>query len=134
MGCGGARQVKVTTDYHPGAARIVVVPLAVSDELGDARTGIVLSDQARALASDASCKTMAEDSSADHVVCVDQQIVVCSPTFARARAPVRVGQAHPSGAEALRQSVRQTSGARVLTKPCCFGRKVCPRLAMCTGS
>jgi hypothetical protein len=111
-GCGGAPQVKATADYHPGAtrdARVLVVPLAVSDELGDVRTGIVLSDQARTLASDASCKTLADDSSADHIVCVDQQMVVRSPALAELERLFALDQPIPVE---LWQSVRQTSGAK----------------------
>jgi len=63
VGCGGAPQVKTTPDFHPQAlahGRVLFVPLAVSQELGDERTGIMLSDETRAMASDSACKEVAE--------------------------------------------------------------------------
>ena len=112
VGCGGAPQVKTTAAYQPQAmreARVLVVPLAVSDELGDARTGIVLSDQARGLASDASCKTMAGDSSAHPVVCVDQRAVARSPALTELERLFALDQPIPAE---LWQSVRRISGAK----------------------
>jgi hypothetical protein len=112
VACGAAPQVKTTADYHPEAlrdARVLMVPLAVSDELGDARTGIVLSDEARALASDGACKSMAEDSSARKIVCVDQQAVAHSPALTELERLFALDQPIPPE---LWQSVRQTSGAK----------------------
>lgn len=70
--CGGGPQVRATPDYAPKALsgqRILLVPLAVSDELGDKRTGIVLSTEARRLASEKACAALAADWREGSVVC-----------------------------------------------------------------
>jgi len=71
-GCGGGPQIKVTADYKPkvcAGQRVLLVPLAVSDELGDKRTGIVLSDEARLSASEATCNEIAHDWDNGALVC-----------------------------------------------------------------
>jgi hypothetical protein len=111
VGCGAAPQVKTTADYRPEALRgahILVVPLAVSDELGDARTGMVLSDQARSDASDAACKTMVEAASEHTVVCADQTTVARSPALSELERLFALDQPIPAG---VWESLRRESGA-----------------------
>lgn len=72
VGCGGGPQIKVAPDYTPKACagqRVLLVPLAVSNELGDKRTGIVLSDDARRSASEATCTKLAHDWGRGGLVC-----------------------------------------------------------------
>jgi len=52
---------------------VLLVPLAVSDPLGDERTGIVLSDAARVSASAGACRRITEDRGDVEVVCVAAQ-------------------------------------------------------------
>lgn len=62
--CGGGPQIKVMPDYRAHAAagkKVFVVPLAVSDDLGDARTGIILSSETRATASLLACHEIASE-------------------------------------------------------------------------
>ena len=64
LGCGASPRVQTTADYQPagiGAQRVAFVPLAVTDELGDDRTGIVLSDWTRGLASTRACERISQD-------------------------------------------------------------------------
>jgi hypothetical protein len=71
VGCGGP-QVRAMSDYRSGileGKRVLLVPLAVSDPLGDERTGIVLSDAARLRASAAACRRIAQDRDDGKVVC-----------------------------------------------------------------
>ncbi|HEY3501063.1 MAG TPA: hypothetical protein VGK73_40495 [Polyangiaceae bacterium] len=73
-GCGAAPQVRSTADYRGRSlegSRVVLIPLAVSDDLGDERTGIVLSARTRYHASAAACATIAESWSEGKLVCLD---------------------------------------------------------------
>lgn len=70
--CGGGPQVKATPNYTPKACegqRVLLVPIAVSDDLGDRRTGVVLSDNARRVASEATCTQLAKSWSKGTLVC-----------------------------------------------------------------
>ena len=70
--CGGGPQIKTTADYKPKACagqRVLLVPIAVSDDLGDQRTGIVLSGDARRFASEGTCTTLAHDWDKGTLVC-----------------------------------------------------------------
>jgi hypothetical protein len=72
FGCGAAPQVTVTPDYQEHALegkRVVVVPLAVSDDLNDRRTGISLSAGTRRLASASACHKIAEAWSQGMLLC-----------------------------------------------------------------
>lgn len=72
FGCGAAPQVTVTPDYQERVLlgkRVIVVPLAVSDDLNDQRTGISLSAQTRDLASDSACHEIAEAWSQGMLLC-----------------------------------------------------------------
>jgi hypothetical protein len=112
MACGGGPQVKVTAQYRPQMlqhARVLVVPLAVSDELGDARTGIVLSDQARASASAEACKMLTDEVSERTIVCADQDAVGRSPALAELERLFALDQPIPPS---LWQSIRDSSGAK----------------------
>ena len=72
VACGGGPQVKTTPDYAPkvlAGHRVLLVPLAMSDDLGDKRTGIVLSSETRRLASTNACSALARSSREGSVVC-----------------------------------------------------------------
>ena len=74
--CGASPLIKPTANYREGAlsrGRVLFVPLSVSQALGDRRTGIILSDETRAIASDAACArlSIAEDDPA--VLCWNQE-------------------------------------------------------------
>jgi hypothetical protein len=76
VACGAAPQVRATTDYRDGALegrRVVLVPLAVSDDLDDERTGIMLSERTRGVASARACKRIEEAWSDGTLVCLDGQ-------------------------------------------------------------
>src|SRR4051812_17918169 len=76
IGCGGGPQVRATPDFHAGAlqhGKVLFVPLAVSEELGDERTGIVLSDATRALASESACKNVVESVNDPALVCLARE-------------------------------------------------------------
>src|SRR4051812_14210997 len=84
VGCGAGPQVKVTAQYRPDAlrdTRVLIVPLAVSEELGDQRTGVILSDVARSAASDAACREMAEELGKHTIICLDRQTSARSPAL-----------------------------------------------------
>jgi hypothetical protein len=71
-GCGGGPQVKATSDYRATALvghRVLFVPLAVSDDLGDKRTGVVLSRGTCDLASASACGTASKSWSDGGLVC-----------------------------------------------------------------
>jgi len=91
VSCGGAPQVRAT-----------------ANELEDARTGIVLSDQTRTEASDASCKEMVDNSGSEHIVCVDRQMKARSPAFSELERLFALDQPIPAD---VWRSVRESSGA-----------------------
>ena len=62
--CGASPQIKATPHYRDGAlerGRVLFLPLAVSQALGDQRTGIILSDETRAIASEGPCPATREN-------------------------------------------------------------------------
>ena len=70
--CGGGPQIQVTADYKPQTCvgqRVLLVPLAVSDDLGDQRTGVVLASDARSSASEAACSKLAQGWSKGTLIC-----------------------------------------------------------------
>lgn len=70
--CGGGPQIKITPDYQSKACagqRVLLVPLAVSDDLGDQRTGIVLSEDTRRAASEGACTKLAHEWERGTLVC-----------------------------------------------------------------
>jgi hypothetical protein len=74
-GCGAAPQVKALPDYRPdtlGGKTVLLLPLAVSDDLGDARTGIILSSETRRTASALACHEIASERQEGQVVCIDR--------------------------------------------------------------
>lgn len=112
VGCGGAPQVKTTPEFHPQAlahGRVLFVPLAVSQELGDERTGIVLSDETRAKASDAACKQVAESVTAPAIVCLDPERAASVPAFGQIQLLFARDQPIPPD---VWQALRAASGAR----------------------
>jgi hypothetical protein len=112
LGCGAGPQVQETTSYRADTlrnARILFVPLAVSDELGDERTGVILSDQARSLASEDACKAMQDALSAEQVVCLDQHAFERSPAFAELARLFALDRPIPAS---VWQSAREASGAK----------------------
>lgn len=111
IGCGGAPRVKATSDFRTGALRhgkVLFVPLAVSQELGDERTGIVLSDGTRALASETACKNVIESLSDPALVCLDQDRAGALPAFAQIQLLFARDQPIPSE---VWQALRQATGA-----------------------
>lgn len=73
-GCGGP-VIRGVPEHQPEALRgkrVLFVPLAISDELGDERTGVVLSNEARLVASEAACKRIAEEWSDGELVCLER--------------------------------------------------------------
>jgi hypothetical protein len=73
--CAGP-QVQPTKHYASemlAGKRVVFVPLAVSDPLGDERTGILLSDTTRSIASAAACQKISESWGAGTLLCVREE-------------------------------------------------------------
>jgi hypothetical protein len=84
-------------DYRKGSLEgksVLLVPLAVSDPLGDERTGIVLSDAARLQASAAACQRIAQDRDDGKVVCGEGSK---SPVVAELELLFATDQRIPSG-------------------------------------
>jgi hypothetical protein len=109
--CGSSPQIKTTPDYRAQAltgAKVLYVPLAVSSDIGDERTGIILSDKTRSLSGSAACHRTAEAWSGGKVVCFDQQPVSGSRDLADLQ--LRFAGDQPIPPE-LWQRLRQLSGA-----------------------
>ena len=73
IGCGGP-QIQSLPDYDSNKLeghQLLVVPLAVSDELGDERTGVVLSYATAVSASRAACQRLGENTTSAGFVCPD---------------------------------------------------------------
>jgi hypothetical protein len=73
--CGVSPEVKSTANYRPETFEdrpVVLLPIAVSDPLGDERTGVVLSDGTRQHASEVACKAAQEEHRAGRISCPDQ--------------------------------------------------------------
>jgi hypothetical protein len=118
-GCGASPLIKATAHYREGAltqGRVLFVPLAVSQALGDRRTGIILSDETRALASDAACARLSSAGDDPAVVCWNQERAATEPTFAQVQSMFALDEPVPMNAW---QSLRQSSGAThaVLFRP-----------------
>lgn len=112
VGCGAAPRVKATPDFHEGAlqhGKVLFVPLAVSEELGDERTGIVLSDATRALASETACENVHESLSDPALVCLNQERAGALPAYAQVQLLFARDQPIPAD---VWQALRQASGAR----------------------
>ena len=112
IGCGAAPRVTTTAAFRAGALRhgkVLFVPLAVSEELGDERTGIVLSDATRALASETACKNVVESLSDPALVCLDRDRAGALPAFAQVQLLFARDQPIPAD---VWQRLRQASGAR----------------------
>jgi hypothetical protein len=111
-GCGGGPQVKTTADYRARAlagSRVAFVPLAVSDDLGDKRTGIVLSARTRYYASAAACTRIAESWSDGKVVCLDPRAAAQASVLAELERHFALDEPVP---ERVWQRVREVSGAK----------------------
>jgi hypothetical protein len=111
MGCGASPQVKATADYREGAltrGRVLFVPLAVSEALGDRRTGIILSDETRALASDAACAHLSAVSAAPSVVCWGADRATREPAFGQLQSLFALDETVPMDTW---QNVSRASGA-----------------------
>lgn len=111
-GCGASPQIKATAAYREGAltrGRVLFVPLSVSQALGDSRTGIILSDQTRAIASDAACGrlSVAEDDLA--VVCWSPEQADAEPAFAQVQSMFALDEPVPASVwETLQRKSRAT--------------------------
>lgn len=84
LACGATPQIKSTADYREDTlakSRVLFVPLAVSEALGDQRTGIILSDHTRVQASDAACSQIAASSGEAALICLDAQQAAAAPAF-----------------------------------------------------
>jgi hypothetical protein len=111
MGCGASPLIKPTAQYREGAltrGRVLFVPLSVSQALGDRRTGIILSDETRAVASDAACARLSTAGEDPAVVCWNQEKAATEPAFAQVQSMFALDEPVPMSAW---QSLRKTSGA-----------------------
>jgi len=75
MACGGGPQIQATAAYRPPAlrgAKVLYVPLAVTSDIGDDRTGIILSDRTGELSGSVACHRTAEGWDEGKLVCFDQ--------------------------------------------------------------
>jgi hypothetical protein len=109
--CGGGPQIQTTTNYRPEAfrgAKVLVIPLAVSDDLGDERTGIVLSKSARTLASEAACSELLDASSDARIVCFSESRVARVPALAELELLFALDKPIPAS---VWQALREASGA-----------------------
>lgn len=84
LGCGAAPQIRATPDYRNGLlakSRVLFVPLAVSEALGDQRTGIILSDETRISASEGACSQIAASGDEAALVCLHAEQAAAEPAF-----------------------------------------------------
>lgn len=72
---------------------VLVLPLAVSGELGDERTGIVLTDQARFSASAVSCEHLARRTREVRIVCVNAELSKSEPSVVDLETQFALGKA-----------------------------------------
>jgi hypothetical protein len=110
MGCGASPQIKATPSYQDGAltrGRVLFLPLAVSQALGDQRTGIILSDETRATASEAACGHLSA-ANEPVVVCWGPEKAAAEPAFAQVQSMFALDQPVPASTW---ESLRRTSGA-----------------------
>jgi hypothetical protein len=111
LGCGASPSLKSTADYRPEAltpGRVLFVPLAVSEPLGDKRTGIILSDETRALASDSACRRLTESWSEPSVVCIEGERGAADSAFGQVQLLFALDQPIPND---LWRELRKTSRA-----------------------
>lgn len=98
-GCGAPEvQVQRYAEYPEGAVRtngVLFLPIAVSDELGDKRTGIVLANETRAQASGEACKRLSEQWDGGKVVCFDRISLAKSPALGELQQRFAQNQAIP---------------------------------------
>ena len=72
-GCAGSPVVSTLPEFREAALtgkRVAIARLAVSDDFGDARTGIVMSARTRTLATRSACESVSQAWDAGHVVCL----------------------------------------------------------------
>jgi hypothetical protein len=117
--CGGGPQVQSTPNFRDDAlkgSRVLFVPLAVSDDLGDKRTGIILSERTRAYASAAACAELAESWNDGSVVCLDARKAAEIPALGQLARHFALDEPVP---EEVWRNVRDASGAShaVLFRP-----------------
>lgn len=111
VACGASPQIKATADYREGTlrrGRVLFVPLSVSQALGDQRTGIILSDGTRAMASDAACGRLSNAAEEPAVVCWDPEKAAAEPAFAQVQSMFALDEPVP---DSVWQSLRQKAGA-----------------------
>jgi hypothetical protein len=109
-GCGASPQIKATPHYQEGAltsGRVLFLPLAVSQALGDQRTGIILSDETRAMASEAACGRLSAAND-PAVLCWSQEKGAAEPAFMQIQSKFALDEPVPAN---VWESLRQTSGA-----------------------
>lgn len=109
LGCGASPLLKSTADYRPetlALGRVLFVPLAVSEPLGDKRTGIILSDETRALASNSACRRLTESWNEPSVVCIDEQRASTDSVFGQVQLLFALDSPIPKD---LWQELRKTS-------------------------
>ena len=73
VGCASSPVVRTLPEFRETALngkRVAFLRLAVSDDLGDARTGIVMSARTRTLATRSACEAVSQGWDAGHVVCL----------------------------------------------------------------
>ncbi len=110
VGCGGP-QIRATPDYHEhelAGAKVLFVPLSVTNELGDDRTGIILSDETRRLSGTGACRRTAEDWHDGRVVCFDQGPLAKSAELGELEKRFATDQPIPAD---LWRRLRELSGA-----------------------
>lgn len=111
LGCGASPLLRSTADYRPetvAPGRVLFVPLAVSEPLGDERTGMILSDETRALASDSACRRLTESWSEPSVVCRGGEPAAAETAFARVQLLFALDKPIPND---LWRELRRTSRA-----------------------
>lgn len=103
-------EVRTAADFHPGsllAAVVVVFPPAISNELGDERTGIVLSDLSRRAATQHFCAHAAQDRDEGRIVCAAH--AQNGKVEAAAIVEQRLARALPIGVDSWRPIRRSTN-------------------------
>lgn len=82
--CGASPRIWTSPEYQPHAlGGILVAPLATSGELGDLRTGVILSDATRWTANAQACTNLAASLPDRHVVCLDIPTLARHPALSR---------------------------------------------------
>jgi hypothetical protein len=82
--CRPGPQIWTSPAYQPQALHtILLVPLATSSELGDQRTGVILSNPTRWTASTRACTYLASSWHDGSILCLDIPNIVDNPTLSR---------------------------------------------------